>query len=130
MKPIHQEHFEHWLFSQPDDRTWAYAHCEQCLVASFLKEQGICKTPSVSSNHYRDIMVPFDSETRFEPWLSQMMNRDLPILLGSIGLPATITAKRAKDYYLSHFKDKNHAEPTPTRLEDNHARQPVLASPA
>lgn len=129
MKPIHQEHFEAWLLSQPDDRSWTYADCEQCLIASFLKEHGLCKTPSVSSHTYRDKMVLFDDETRFEPWLMQMMNRDLTKLIDS-SLPATITAKRAKDYYLSHFKDKSHAEHTPARLEDSHTQRPVHTVPA
>lgn len=74
-------------------------------------------------------MVPFDSETRFEPWLMQMMNRDLTKLIAS-SLPATITAKRAKDYYIKQFKTDTNAEPTPTRLEDSHTQRPVLASPA
>lgn len=41
MKPLptlHKEHFEFWLFAQPDEREWNYNSCTDCVGATFLRE--------------------------------------------------------------------------------------------
>ena len=35
--PIHREHFEQWLDSQPDSRTWNY-WCRDCVFGTFMRE--------------------------------------------------------------------------------------------
>lgn len=60
MKPpiIHQEHFEAWLFSQPDSRSWYFSDNNGCLIATFLKETGMCDNPFVGVVTWCDDVEP------------------------------------------------------------------------
>lgn len=49
---LHKEHFEAWLFSQPDSRIVDYCDCSQCMIGSFLQEHHGITHPDVLPETY------------------------------------------------------------------------------
>lgn len=97
---INREHFEAWLFSQPDDRRFEYLEGQPssltgCVVCNFLREQTNITTFGVSGSQvgFRT-SLDFDY-IPFEPWLQN--------LLLELANPVSFDAKRAKAMYISLF---------------------------
>lgn len=49
---IQQEHFEAWLFAQPNSRRWDYCDGQNCVIASFIKETTAITEPLVNSKEW------------------------------------------------------------------------------
>jgi hypothetical protein len=62
---IHQEKFEAWLFSQPDEREFEYIDHRGCVICSFLKETTNAKEPMAGPYLYTD---DFGSNNEINKW--------------------------------------------------------------
>ncbi len=106
MNTINREQFEAWLFSQPDERNFAYIEGQPdaptgCLVCNFLRENTNHKHFGVSGAA-EGFRVGFEDCTKFEPWLE--------LLLRQNGFTEIFTAKYSKDTYLKLFPERASVE--------------------
>lgn len=94
MNTINREHFEAWLFSQPDERTFIYTEGAAdapigCLLCNFIREQTNITAFYVGASY-------LTTENKTEPlmvWFS----------LFCPNKSYKFTAKEAKDNYLTLF---------------------------
>lgn len=116
MEPIHQEHFEAWLFNQPDEREWEYSDPFNCVVASFLKEVYHYEHVSVGSRGSPIFINRYHITLDYPSWLLLFFdNRNCGITWQTLYNPS---AKEAKAGYTKCFNTTNQNAPLHTSIHE------------
>lgn len=68
---LHKEHFEAWLFAQPDNAGWKYSDCQRCIGATFVLSVYHAQT-FWGSRYFSS--EDFHIEERIPDWLLRLIN--------------------------------------------------------
>lgn len=94
---IHKEHFEAWLFGQPDNREWVYTSPTSCVICCFLREQ--CRIEQALVNPESWFLSSADVPDRpqiFHEWLLAFSRRIVCLVASKQGAGMDFTAAQAK----------------------------------